>query len=35
MIFDLCSKGLELQRKRSGILDDQPPPIKVSGFEGC
>ncbi|KAF8362284.1 hypothetical protein PRIPAC_89207, partial [Pristionchus pacificus] len=27
--YNSLSKGLELQRKRSGILDDQPPPIKA------
>ncbi|GMR34283.1 hypothetical protein PMAYCL1PPCAC_04478, partial [Pristionchus mayeri] len=27
--YNSLSKGLELQRKRSGIPDDQPPPIKA------
>ncbi|GMS82249.1 hypothetical protein PENTCL1PPCAC_4424, partial [Pristionchus entomophagus] len=27
--YNSLSKGLELQRKRSGLPDDQPPPIKA------
>ncbi|GMT13491.1 hypothetical protein PFISCL1PPCAC_4788, partial [Pristionchus fissidentatus] len=27
--YNSLSKGLELQRKRSGMQDDQPPPIKA------